>query len=777
MASTKGELTIRFDQERFAFGEGEQRVVIARAWDVESKRSITIKAKAFEGELKRDLTYRLYGRWVNHAKYGWQYHVTSLVTVKPLGRRGVVAYLQQAPGIGPTIADALHASFGQDAVKRLREEPRIAAGLISQLSERRAREAAEFLERHAELEEVTIELTDLFARRGFPHSIPRQCIDRWGNRAPVVIHDNPYTLMGFRGVGFLKADRLWLDLGKDPAAIARQACCIWHAANSASGNTWIAANAALSALRANISSAQIKVVDAFETAKEMSLIVTHTDTDGRRWLSTVPRATQEQHLASAIATLREHKPDWPDTFAFSELSEHQQAELGRACAGSVGCLTGTPGTGKTFALSAAIRGISDTHGPGSVAVCCPTGKAARRATDVLYAAGIRLDATTIHRLLGVQPHLGDNGNGGWSFTYRPGNPLPQRFVIVDEASMCDTFITSALLAACGQDTHVLFVGDTNQLPPVGHGSPLRDFIRAGLPHGHLTEIWRNSGQIVRTCKAIQDTRAVPVSDVLNIDTGENLYVATATTPARQIATLEGVVDRLIAAARYDPVWDVQVLCAINQKSELSRKTLNTMLQGKLNPSGQHVDGNPFRVGDKVINLKNSRLPALNSNDVQTDKHGRVYVANGEQGVVTAVEPRLTYVRLESPRREIKIPMGRPEETEDGGDDDDAGLGCNWDLGYTISSHRSQGSSWPLVAVMLDESAAASRVCDRAWLYTAISRAEQGCLLIGKRTTAESYCRRSNLHYRKTFLAEWIGAEQPTRLPTAQAEDAVVSQHA
>src|SRR5690606_14383539 len=99
-----------------------------------------------------------------------------------------------------------------------------------------------------------------------------------------------------------------------------------------------------------------------------------------------------------------------------------------------------------------------------------------------------VEATTIHRLLGVSRNGHDQK--GWGFMRNRGNPLPNRFLFVDECSMCDCDITASLLDACKPGTHVLFIGDFAQLPPAGHGAPLRDMIAAGIPYGELTEIHR-----------------------------------------------------------------------------------------------------------------------------------------------------------------------------------------------------------------------------------------------------------------------------------------------
>ena len=142
-----------------------------------------------------------------------------------------------------------------------------------------------------------------------------------------------------------------------------------------------------------------------------------------------------------------------------------------------------------------------------------------------------------------------------------------------------------------------------------------------------------------------------------------------------------------------------------------------------------------------------------------------YIANGELGEVIAVEEKYIVAKLDNPERIIRIPIGKQrEESEDsdqggdGGNSDKSSTGCNFELGYAISCHRSQGSEWPLTIVMLDEYGGARMVCSREWIYTAVSRAKKLCLLIGKMQTAHGFTRRLALGKRKTFLAQLIQQE-------------------
>jgi len=337
--------------------------------------------------------------------------------------------------------------------------------------------------------------------------------------------------------------------------------------------------------------------------------------------------------------------------------------------------------------------------------------------------------------------------------------------------MLDVSLMASLLSARGPGTRVLFIGDTNQLAPVGHGAPLRDLIAAGVPTGTLTEIRRNSGRIVRACAEIRDLHRISVGNKLNIEAGENLALIECETPEDQIATLDAIMGQFLNAnpRKFDPVWDVQILGPIRKrKSPLGCKSLNPKLQDLLNPHGQRAPGNPFRVGDKIINSKNGWLPAVDGTaDPNANAEGKVYVANGEQAEVLQVETNKTVVRLQNPDRVILIPRGTQDDAKEGGEDREAdqgaappdsdesestGTGCNWELAPMISGHKSQGSEWPVVIVVLDEMG--MRVATRNWLYTCVSRGKVFCLMVGKRSVMDEMCRKDGLR-RKTFLAERI----------------------
>jgi len=760
-----------FDWEKHVFQDAdpERRTVIGTLED-----GTVVKGRAARGALECGLTYRFMGQWTTHPRFGRQFHFTSLTIAMPAGERATVRYLTKGPGIGSARAQRIWNLYRERSLEVMRSDPDLVAEEVEGLTPERAEAAAEYFRAHERLERVTIELEGLIGKRGFPRSLPEKLIRQWGEDAPRIVRQNPYLVMQFPGVGFLRADALYLELGHDPAAVARQAYCLWHAiASTGEGHTWYRLEDGRRALAQSISGAQLKLEEALILARENGLLTERADAAGCRWIAETAKAWAETRAAEYVHRAeRESLASvawWPDPATYMPLlSEHQQAEVTKAMGGFMGVLAGSPGTGKTFALAQIIRGIERIQGAARVAVCAPTGKAAVRATESLAKQSLSIQATTIHRLLGVVQAEGQGTRAeGWCFEHNEDNPLALDFLFVDEFSMCDTSLFASLLAARPDGCRVLLVGDPNQLAPVGHGAPLRDLIAAGLPSGHLQKIRRNAGRIVRSCAEIRDRHRIRFSPALELegDEPENLVLVEQSEPAAQIAELEAFYARL-DGSRYDPIWDVQVVVPVNDKSPLARKLLNKHLQGLLNPTGETVGGCPFREGDKIVCLKNGTLPLIEGDQNGSPQPGEAYVANGEQARVMELSERSFTARLETPARLVRVPRGRPHESEDG----QPAAGCDFDLAYAISVHKSQGSEWPIVLVMLDGYGGARRVMTREWTYTAISRAKDYCVAIGRRNVADASCRTSGLWHRKTFLAEQIEAARLRLLKEAWNED-------
>lgn len=741
------ELTGTFLCERNVFQEDdpELRTVIGTLED-----GTTIKGRAQSGDLESGLSYRFLGRWSVHPTWGKQFHFSSFALATPSGQRGTIKYLARGPGLGLKRAKEIWQRFGEDSLQVCREQPKRLA-TIKGITLATAEAIAEFFQQYVRLERVTIELNDLLAARGFPRTLIDRVIREWGERAPAIIRENPYRLMAWRNVGFATADALYLELGHDPAAVERQAWCIFHACQtSGDGHTWWPVSHAGSVLRQSISTDGADLQAAIQYGERHGMLATrwspalsHVTLDGN--------ANAEERLARHVhAAVRESgctPTRWPNLADVDALSDHQRTEATRATDGFFGILAGSPGTGKTHTLAQIIKAIEQQEGGARIAVAAPTGKAAVRASESLAAQGVSMVATTIHRLLGIVAQGEGDREAGWAFAHDEDTPLELDYLFIDEASMVDASLAASLLAARPAGCHVLWIGDPDQLAPVGHGAPLRDLIAAGLPKGHLKEIRRNAGRIVRACAEIRDDQRCTFSGDLELDATppENLVLVEANRPEIQTELMDAAI-RAASIEGHDPVWDCQVVVPVNDKSPLARKHLNRHLQQLLNPRGEQLDGCPFRVGDKITCTKNGYLPLLKGDPNGSPKEGEAYVANGELAKVIELKPTAMTIKLSMPDRLCRVPRGKPKS-------EDSQAGCNFDLAYALSVHKSQGSEWPVVIVVLDGYGGALRVMDRHWLYTAVSRAKQYCVCIGSEKTVTSAVRQSHMWRRRTFLRE------------------------
>jgi len=779
MAAKLEEITATFLSERHRFANADGDVVIATAWtNSDINAEITIKGQADLDELQSDQTYRFYGRWTTYKNRRnntdeKQFAFTSFVRQQPHSRQGVIQYLRQAgEGNNFSLGKATRCweLFGSEAVKMLREQPEhvaerlSASGRYFKLTADDAKKIAAALDSDASLEGCTLDLMDLLTGRGFPKSTARLATRAWGNKAAQIIRRNPYRLMEFRGCGFKKTDSLYLDLGLPPGRLKRQALCAWNTlARDTEGHTFYPVEFAQQGIKGNISATDLRIEDAITLANRAgytAMLRTATPTgplveDGqRRWLAEGKKAENERELSELICEAMLEPCNWPAPADLrgvdSRISDHQVENLIKSLAGAIGILGGGPGTGKTWCVAVLVKLLITIYGRDGVGIGCPTGKAAVRVTEALAAYGLPLRARTWHSMLAMVPRTG-------------GTHFPYKVLIGDETSMNDTDLMANVFRHRAAGTHVLLVGDVNQLPPVGHGAPLRDLIAAGLPYGELREIKRNSGGIVETCAAIRDGKAW--------SEGDNLHIFEHGQPEFQIKRMVQLLQHLRSEGR-DPIWDCQVVVPVNKKSPLSRSDLNKLLQAELNPNGG-VDGLPFRVRDKIVNTKNGYFPAhgqafeQTDEEIQTNENREIYVANGELAEVVEVSDKMTVAKLSNPARVVRIPRGKGtddrEQSDDKITDDNApSTGCSWDLGYALSVHKSQGSEWPVVIVMIDDYPGAKMVCSREWIYTAISRAKQQCVLIGKKSTADGMCKRIALGKRKTFLKERILLAQAKR---------------
>jgi exodeoxyribonuclease V alpha subunit len=731
--------------------------------------------------------YRFLGQWVE-GKRGPQFRAETFTQDTPANRVGVVRYLTEVcEGIGQKTAERLFSQYGPDAIRVLRESPeQVAAdGLLSAPV---AAEAAASLADCEALERTKTDLFTLFAGRGFPGKTIDRCIARWGAKAPEVVRRDPFKLLTnhITGCGWKRCDKLHADLGLNRGSLKRCALAGWNAlTEDRTGSTWLPAAVVHAAIRDAVPECH-DITRAMRMGIRAGVFRLRRE-EGETYMAIAEHARDEQRVADAVRRLMAVPS--PMSLIAGEIqpsqnegdglpSQHQVDEIRKALSGSIGCLIGGPGTGKSYTVAEALKRIGAEVGMLGIAVAAPTGKAAGRITEYMRSRGLKLKATTIHSLL----EIGRNGHDGrgWGFQRNRTNPLSHRVIVIDEASMIDAGLMADLLDAAPTGACVLFVGDPFQLAPVGHGAPLRDLLASGVvPFGELTETRRNAGLIVRACAAIKAGQRPETAERLDLDAADPVNLRFV--EARGGAEVLDFVERVLGSmTRFDPVWQTQILCPTNGKSDLSRVAVNQRFAKLLNPNGKRADGLPFAVGDKVICLRNTRLrtvqlavsrwsgaaPTDPTETASYEPNGEEsMVRNGDLGRVVAVSTKGMIVAFGESL--VAVPKSKPKATGgDGGKAADApsevsGAMGDFEHAYAITGHKSQGSQWPCVIVLADK--AGSGVADRNWWYTVLSRAEKACLVVGDRAAFESQAKRVTMALRKTLLRELLAS------PVAGAE--------
>ncbi|MBR2065697.1 MAG: AAA family ATPase [Kiritimatiellae bacterium] len=394
-----------------------------------------------------------------------------------------------------------------------------------------------------------------------------------------------------------------------------------------------------------------------------------------------------------------------------DLAERQHLALERSLASKFSIITGGPGVGKTTI----IRALVDIYRAKrlKVVLAAPTGRAAKRMTESVGAA-----AVTIHRLLKWNPVTN-------RFTFNAAERLEGEVFIFDETSMIDVRLAADLFAALPDGAAVVWVGDTDQLPSVGPGSVLGDFIRSGaVPSTKLELIFR------------QDKAGLIVANAHHVNAGEPLEVRQGDTdfyfmrcedPALCVRrAIELMTDRIPRKFGLDPLQDVQVLVPM-RRNTLGADNLNFEIQRALNPTGDAVvrGGSSFRAGDRVMQLRNNY-----------DKE----VFNGDIGFVKRVDP--------AERSMVVVFDGRPVEYGPGDLDELV-------LAYATTIHKSQGSEYPAVIVIVHTQHYV--MLQRNLLYTAITRGRRLVMLMGVPYAVDRAIATNTVRERRTALAERIRA--------------------
>lgn len=707
-------------------------------------KSDNVVVNVYHPVIHEGLTYEFEGDWTVHNVYGKQMKAKSVFEVPPNTKAGLKAYLASSffPGIGPVIANRIIAYFKDDVIRVFNEEIDKLL-LVPGISPKKLEGIKKSWEENDEINSVMMFLqqfgiTTVYAAKIYKH-YGKGCVEK--------IKENPYQLStDIKGIGFKYADKIALESGIDPESESRIRACIKHILESGSldGHCYLLES------QITIKSTEFLAVDIRDKVSNIlkymvqdSEIMTYQFEEGPVRFYSKKLYYNENHCANIVGRLLINNINAVTSDALLkgyrgvELSDEQMAGVYGIITKGVSILTGGPGTGKstmTKAVVSALRNLGKTIG-----LAAPTGRASQRMTEV-----IGMQASTVHRLLGWDPE-------NFGFLHNESNPLPHDFIIIDESSMLDINLASSILRAVSDDCQILFIGDMDQLPPVGPGAFFKDLIESNIvPTFKLTQIFRqgkeseiityahgiNSGEHPNINSPLTEPDAwKDGTDCMFIDSGLSEYGKTKKeypewSSLRYGMDVIGMTKNLYidTIKKYHKSSDIQILIPM-KISDLGTIRVNEIIQEAVNPPANHkyqikIKDRTFREGDKIIHT-------VNNYDIE--------VFNGDIGRIEWIDPTTSTAEIKfGEDRVVKYKKIDMMELE---------------LAYAITIHKSQGSEFESVIIPIMNQY--SRMLYRNLLYTGLTRAKKLCVFVGQRKAFNKAIDNVDPRTRQTSLKEFL----------------------
>lgn len=659
------------------------------------------------------------GRWEVHKDYGRQFRVLSYNYTLPVTSEGIIKYLSSGivKGLGRKKAEAIVDRFGAETLDVIEHAP-MRLREVEGIGKKRIEAIRAIWKESAARRNLQMHLQSI----GVSPAYFIRIYEKYGDAAAEKIRENPYSLAtDIPGIGFTLADRIAANTGiqkNDPKRLV-------------SGVTYT-----LSQLRQMghvcvprdfflTKCAEILEIDAESAERALSsamglLLVAVRKTPDGSWMVYEPGLLRcEEEFPSKLAHLasvERHSgrallrfPVLPDAV----FSEEQLSAVKMAGESAVSVITGGPGVGKTTVVGEIVRRAKLAEL--TFALAAPTGRAAKRMSET---TGV--PASTIHRLLKWDPVK-------HGFVHGRSSPLQLDLLIVDETSMLDLLLATALFRAIAPGTTVVLVGDSDQLPSVGPGNVLNDIIASGfIPVTRLTKIFRQgagSGIILaahevnngRMPPPVRNRRSAPVTDFYWIEKDD---------PEDAASIIERMVcERIPARFGLDPVNDIQVLSPMN-KGCCGTIALNERLQELLNRDAKMQ----FKHGDRIFKLGDKVMQVANNYDKG--------VFNGDMGRIASIdfEERTFTVRYDTEK--VKYEFLEADQLT---------------LSYAVTIHKSQGSEFPAVVIPLLTQHYV--MLQRNLLYTGMTRAKRLMILVASEKAVSMAVRNAVLDPRYSLLRE------------------------
>lgn len=641
------------------------------------------------------------GRWTTHARFGKRFEAQTFYSTTPTSLKGLVTYLGSGliKGVGPQLAERLVNAFGLDVLKIIDNNPEL-LNRISGLGEKRVEAIKIAWAEQKELAQLMMTLQE----KGLSATYATKLYKTYREKTLTILRDNPYQLADdIWGIGFTLADEIAQKMGVHHTAPQRLNAglrfCLKKAAQQGhlymlygtliqEATTALALSAEQNILGLVIDDLCLQGTFVSIHHMQQRLIALpaaykaeRTVADGLLKLCSMPSLHQLTH--DGIFDIC-HKQS-----ASATLTEEQRTAIIAALMNKVSIITGGPGTGKTTILSVLLRILE--HYKISYKLAAPTGRAAQRMSE-----RTSVSATTIHRLLEFDFEAG-------IFKYNASHPLKTSVLIIDECSMIDIQLAQAIICALAPTTQLILIGDSDQLPPIGPGNFFRDLINSGtLPVLRLTQIFRQGINSLITHNAHRIREGLFPVTSLETSIQQTDYIFIPETDSSQIGKHLKKIIFVETPLRGCTSQDVMVLSPMH-RGHAGTQQLNQFLQTLYNPDKKAsftYAGVTFKIKDRVMQLRNNY-----------DK----LTFNGDIGFIISIdtEDKIFIIDYEGRRATYLF--------------DEAGEIM---LAYASTIHKSQGSEFPIVVIpVFMEHFAMLR---RNLIYTAITRAQKLCVVIGEK---------------------------------------------
>ncbi len=672
------------------------------------------------------------GRWGNHSSYGRQFEAEFLERLMPQTAMEILGYLSSRviKGIGPKMAARIVEKFGEETLLIMEREPERLSE-VSGISLDRARVIGEeFL-----LQIGMRHLLEFFGAHQLPAELAVKCYKLYGDSTIDLLYDDPYLLMD-QGLEapFSNVDRFAIELGiagDDPRRV--EAGVFFELRyNLTAGHSFLPQDKLVGATAQLLSVGGEAVQEAIDRLLNVDRLVRGV-LAGITVIYLPELFEAEQYCTRRLLELAENtfpEPRGLDKLIRSvakesgiQYSAEQEAAIRAAATTGVLLVTGGPGTGKTTILNGILELLGQMQH--ACLLAAPTGRAAKRLTEVTGE-----EASTIHRLLEATI---DPGTGLMFFAKDENNPLKADAIIIDEMSMVDVQLLASLLKAIPERKRLILVGDPDQLPPVGPGFPFSDMLRSGvLPTVRLTEIFRQAQESLIVMNAHRVNRG-EMPDLKNVKS--DFFFMRRQSEDAVASLIRDLCTTRLPKNMGIPADQIQVLSP-TRKGGVGTVNLNKILQEALNPAApdrkeKSFGDYTFREGDRVMQIRNNYDIMWKKCDGSAVGTG---IFNGDVGTILEIDPGAETLTIRFDDREADYDFTQLIELEPA---------------YAMTVHKSQGSEYR--AVILTCWNGSPYLLNRSILYTAITRARELLIIVGREETVATMVQNAKKNRRYTGL--------------------------